>query len=406
MTNLIHKILQAPESIPLSELRYYKVIKVAALLALSNHAIWVLIFIINGISQLIIFNSFSVLLFSICLYLVNKRNYTAIIYLATSEAVIHQIYAAFLLGASLKFQYFLVLVAMMPFLVSVINNLSKIILLFACVGAFLFIDQVIGNNYVQIELSKVWSDYFIYSNTIMTLLFLGVIGLYFSTAAIESERIIVKEREKSDRLLLNILPASIANRLKNKESVIVDKFDSVSILFADIVGFTQLSERLSPEELIVHLNDIFSNFDKLAEQHGLEKIKTIGDAYMISAGIPEKDPNHAKKLALFALDIKQYMERRTQQSDEKLQIRIGIHSGPAVAGVIGIKKFSYDIWGDTVNVASRMESHGVPSRIHVSENFYAKTSKLFEYQKCDPIEIKGKGLMQTYFLIGIAANKT
>jgi class 3 adenylate cyclase len=208
------------------------------------------------------------------------------------------------------------------------------------------------------------------------------------------------EKQTSERLLLNVLPAPIADRLKSGEGLIVDRFDAVSVLFADIVGFTSLSSRIAPEELVSMLNELFSEFDKLAEKHGLEKIKTIGDAYMVVAGIPMPVANHAQAITRMALDMLKVIDVFSVKHKSDLTIRIGIHTGPVVAGVIGQKKFIYDLWGDTVNTASRMESHGVPGRIHVTSATQAQLVDAFELQARDPIEIKGKGKMQTYLVVG------
>jgi class 3 adenylate cyclase len=216
-------------------------------------------------------------------------------------------------------------------------------------------------------------------------------------------RELTEEKQTSERLLLNVLPGPIAERLKTGENLIVDRFDAVSVLFADIVGFTVLSQRTSPEALVTMLNDVFSTFDRLAEQHGLEKIKTIGDAYMVVAGIPTPSADHATSMAHMALDMIASVEAYAARTGQELTIRVGIHTGSVVAGVIGTKKFIYDLWGDTVNTASRMESHGVPGRIHVSEAIYRLLAGTFELEKRPPIDVKGKGEMQTYLLLGPAS---
>lgn len=208
------------------------------------------------------------------------------------------------------------------------------------------------------------------------------------------------EKQTSERLLLNVLPGPIADRLKTGEGMIVDRFDAVTVLFADIVGFTALSSRTSPEELVTMLNELFSTFDGLAEKHGLEKIKTIGDAYMVVAGIPEPVPDHAVAMAHMALDMLDAITAYAARTGSDLTIRVGIHSGSVVAGVIGQKKFIYDLWGDTVNTASRMESAGLPGRIHVSEATYQLLRDHFELESRGPIEVKGKGTMTTYLLVG------
>lgn len=208
------------------------------------------------------------------------------------------------------------------------------------------------------------------------------------------------EQEKSERLLLNILPESIACRLKNGHSNIADGFAEVTILFADIVNFTQLSEQVSPEELVSLLNEIFSAFDRLTEQYGLEKIKTIGDAYMVAGGIPEPRPDHADAIAEMALGMQEAIAQFNQKYHQSCNIRIGINTGPVVAGVIGTRKFIYDLWGDTVNIASRMESHGIAGEIQVTETTYKHLHSRYELQPRGQIYVKGKGEMVTYLLIG------
>lgn len=217
--------------------------------------------------------------------------------------------------------------------------------------------------------------------------------------------IILHEREKSDALLLNILPEKIAHRLKSGEEMIAERFDNVTVFFSDIVGFTKLSKRISPEHLVGKLNSIFIEFDKLALHFGLEKIKTIGDAYMCVCGLPEPCDDHARRVALFALGVQKVMQEHVSfLFDEETSVRIGIHSGTVIAGVIGKQKFAYDLWGETVNTASRLESHGEPFKIHCSPVTYSFISEQFEFECCGETELKGIGLMTTYFLLGEKAH--
>jgi adenylate cyclase len=211
------------------------------------------------------------------------------------------------------------------------------------------------------------------------------------------------EQAKSEALLLNILPEAIANRLKQGEQTIADNFADVTVLFADIVNFTEFSGNLSPTELVDLLNQIFSTFDHLAVQHHLEKIKTIGDAYLAVGGLPTPRPDHAEAIAELALDmqkaIAQFHVPGTQAGDRcPLTMRIGINTGPVGAGVIGIQKFTYDIWGDTVNIASRMESLGVPGKIQVTASTYARLHDRYDFEERGWVDVKGKGEMKTYFL--------
>ncbi len=208
------------------------------------------------------------------------------------------------------------------------------------------------------------------------------------------------EKEKSERLLLNVLPKPIADQLRQSEESLAESFEEVTILFADIVGFTELSARLSPQELVDLLNQIFSAFDRLAEKHGLEKIKTIGDAYMVAGGLPLPRKDHAEAVAEMALEMRDYMTRSHNKWGETCQIRIGINTGSVVAGVIGIKKFIYDLWGDAVNLASRMESHGTPGGIQVTASTYKYLKDRYLFEERGTIFVKGRGEMTTYWLIG------
>jgi len=215
-------------------------------------------------------------------------------------------------------------------------------------------------------------------------------------------RLLQVERAKSEQLLLNVLPESIAARLKEREDVIADAFPEVTVLFADIVGFTPQAERMDPDQTVHLLNELFTAFDLLAEAHGLEKIKTIGDAYMVAGGLPAPMPDHAAAVAEMALGMLDRAAERRLSDGEPVRLRIGIDSGPVIAGVIGRRKFIYDLWGDTVNIASRMESHGVPGRIQVTERTRDLLCDRFTFEERGRIQIKGKGEMATYFLTGRA----
>ena len=217
---------------------------------------------------------------------------------------------------------------------------------------------------------------------------------------------LAEAQEKSEGLLLNILPETIAHRLKEGDSAISDGFAEVTILFADIVNFTTLSAQMSPAQLVKLLNQIFSAFDQLTEQFGLEKIKTIGDAYMVASGLPMPRSDHAEAIADMALAMQREIARFSQTFNRPLDIRIGINSGPVVAGVIGAKKFVYDLWGDTVNVASRMESQGLAGGIQVGPATYTRLKSLYTFEYRGSIEVKGKGEMETYWLKGKNSTQT
>lgn len=210
-----------------------------------------------------------------------------------------------------------------------------------------------------------------------------------------------REQKINEALLLNVLPRRIAGRLKRGETPIADHFEQATVLFADLVGFTEMSSSMAPSDLVEMLNHIFTEFDRLAERHGLEKIKTIGDSYMAAGGLPEPDPDHPAKVGEFALGMREVIARQAAVGGLRLNIRIGINTGPVVAGVIGRNKFIYDLWGDTVNVASRMESHGEPGAIQVSESTAKLLESKFDLEFRGVINIKGKGEMPTFRLCGL-----
>lgn len=209
-----------------------------------------------------------------------------------------------------------------------------------------------------------------------------------------------QEKRRSESLLLNILPQSIVNRMREGETTIADRVREATILFCDLVGFTTISRDLSADYVIDFLGKIFSAFDRLAAEYGVEKIKTIGDAYMAAAGIPEPQADHAARVARFALRMLDAVDDIGGATDLKLQARIGIHTGPIVSGVIGTHKFAYDVWGDTVNTASRMESHSLPGRIQVSAATRILLGNCFDFEERGTIDVKGKGAMETFFLNG------
>jgi guanylate cyclase len=213
------------------------------------------------------------------------------------------------------------------------------------------------------------------------------------------------EQAKAENLLLNILPRSIADKLKDETQPIADHFGSASILFADVADFTPWSERLPPAEVVGYLDRLFSHFDELAERYALEKIKTIGDCYMVAAGVPTPRPDHARALALMALDMLQAMRSQKEVAHLGHELRVGINSGPVVAGVIGRKRFLYDLWGDSVNTASRMESHGTPGRIQITRATYELLADEFDCEPRGTIEVKGKGEVEAWYLIGPKAER-
>ena len=229
------------------------------------------------------------------------------------------------------------------------------------------------------------------SNIVGSLLILGLpMGMY----ALE----LAKEREKSERLLHNIMPKEIADMLKETDGLIAMDNPEVSVLIADIVNFTALAEQTPANELVALLNDMFTRFDDLSEEHGVEKIKTMGDAYMVVAGLPRPREDHAEVLAKMSVELLKIAGEYKDHEGNPIRLRIGLHSGPAISGVIGKTKFAFDIWGDTVNTAARLESHGQPGRLHVSDTTYQMLKEKMSFCKPRTVELKGKGKMETYLL--------
>jgi adenylate cyclase len=277
-------------------------------------------------------------------------------------------------------------------------------LLVLLTGAALF-DVYVGENATVIPRQTVAASFAINFAAISTLVYFLL--RYFvrestkNRGTLQAQHTLLKrEQERSERLLLNILPGPIASRLKAEERNIADGFADVTVMFADIVNFTKLSEELAPSEMVALLNDIFSSFDLLAEKHGLEKIKTIGDAYMVAGGLETAGRHHyADAIADMALEMRQLVGNFQPINGGRLEIRIGIGTGPVVAGVIGVKKFIYDLWGDTVNIASRMTTEGQAGSIQVDTVTFKRLQSRFLFDEAQTIQAKGKGLMASYRLI-------
>ncbi len=232
---------------------------------------------------------------------------------------------------------------------------------------------------------------------------LGVLTIVFVAAHFFAKQLEM-ELKRSESLLLNILPPSIAKRLKQGDDPIVDNFDGVTILFADLVGFTSATARLDPNFLIRFLNDVFAAFDTIAESSRLEKIKTIGDAYMVVGGLNGDSQDHAERVLDVAFGFREALQTVNRAYAMNFQLRIGVHSGPVIAGVLGLKKFAYDIWGDAVNTASRMESHGVPGEIQISKETFELVKGRYNCISRGEIDVRGKGTLETYLVRGLISD--
>ncbi len=310
------------------------------------------------------------------------------------------LYAAWLFGSAAGTQlYFFVLWTAMFLLydprelwLSILGSSSWIIL-------FLCIQLGFEHPHVVVEPDDGFLSLLLLLNALGVFALVGVIVSLFYFQINRTENLLQREYRRSEELLENILPASVAERLKNGSQIVADNFTDVTLLFADIVGFTRLAENLSPHAVVQLLNRVFSKFDILVERHGLEKIKTIGDEYMLAGGVPLARADHAQAVAETALEMLEAIEELNASLEQPLALRVGIHTGEVVAGVIGSRKFSYDVWGDTVNTASRMQSQGLPGRIQVTEATYELLHKQFELKRRGTLRVRGKGRMVTWYLL-------
>ncbi len=293
-------------------------------------------------------------------------------------------------------------------------------LFLACAGSFLVFDKITNKQrsalvlvsialFFAVEFActqeRAWyplaPNILLFSRWLnLGILFLALVGIIniFRRQSQKAQLLLERELKKSEGLLLDVLPPSIASRLKSGERTIAELFSDVTVVFADIVGFTALAASLPPDKVVWLLDTIFSTFDEITHKYKLEKIKTIGDCYMAVGGLPEPMPDHAEAVARAALEMDYELSQISLLTGFMLDIRIGIHTGTVIAGVIGTKKITYDIWGDTVNVASRMESHGEAGKIHCSEEVFQQLRHVFTFEERGIIEVKGKGAMKTYFL--------
>ena len=388
-----------PEGLPPQNVDVYAFTNWCMVLALVSHASFALLFYLVGIDAMAAFNVCSTLLFVSCL-IAAKRGYThAAMGIAIAEVIAHAVVATRYTGLEAGFHYHMVLVISVTFLfnsVPLVVRLGTVGLVGLCYAALI----VTGNG------SDPWAvlppdtlQAMGLLNVVVFLTTLAGIGWYYTLAVHQARSALGREFQRSETLLNNILPGSVARRLKDR-TTIADRHEACSVMFADMAGFTSWSAQLEPEELVEHLNSVFTAFDHLAEKHGLEKIKTIGDAYMVAGGVPTARPDHAEAIAEMAIDMRDYMRETRLRYGTGLTIRIGIHSGPAVAGVIGLRRFIYDLWGDTVNIAARMESHGIAGEIQVSEDTAALLRGSYALQDRGMQQIKGKGLMRTFLLVG------
>jgi class 3 adenylate cyclase len=391
-----------PPNIERFDQRKYYSMLIANFMAFVLHFTWIFVFAMLGFTLLSRINIVSTFIFIFCILLLRSTGMILLaVLIGMTEVVVHQGIAIYFLGWDYGFQYFLLVIVafafMMNFRPMAIPVGMFLVSLFSFLGFYYRVQYWLDPH---VYLGHTTQEVFLMANVTTAFTILAIMSYVYSEAARKAEAALDVEKQKSERLLLNILPAPIAERLKEDNCIIADHFDSTTVMFSDIVGFTAMSEKVAPAELVNYLNRMFSAFDDLAERHGLEKIKTIGDAYMVAGGFPEKRSCHAKNVSAMALEMLEVVKRFNVGADKPVSIRIGIHTGPAVAGVIGIKKFAYDVWGDTVNTASRMEASGMPGRIQLSEQAAQQLGDEFIVEERGMVELKGKCSMKTFWLVG------
>ena len=338
---------------------------------------------------------------SVAAFILHIRGRPAIAFITiTAEVSIATILATVYLGLDPAFFLFLLIGALYTPLAGFLSSRLRGFIMVAMTVGFVAV-TIYGIHVPPLKpISLGWVTMFAIINTGTVALLIVAVILTYHNAVNRAEVALEAEYEKSEALLHNIMPPAVAERLKENPEVIADSHKPVSILFADIVGFTDMASRSSAEELVKMLNNVFSRFDVLVEAEELEKIKTIGDAYMVVAGLPAGRDDHAAAIARLALAMIEATAAAARETGKHLQIRVGIHSGAVVAGVIGQRKFAYDIWGDTVNVAARMESTGVAGRIQVSPETADLLRDGFDLERRGEVDVKGKGMIETFFLTG------
>ena len=358
-----------------------------------------LFFLLSQLWLPTIISALAALTYAFVLYLNSQHKYrlATVILLFNGNFQISSI--ALLLGRDAGIHFFLIAAGMSPFLYYSLEKI-KLPAMFSALSMLLYL---IAEWHFAVFLPPMplsaEVNQAIYMVTYLSCMTAVVFfSIYMYMGNMRSEQQLELERRRSEELLLNILPQAIATRLKDGETPIADQYDQASILFADLVGYTALADQLTTRESFSVLSDIFSYFDSVVAETGVEKVRTVGDGYYIVSGVPNSVEDHAQRIAKAALKMMEFRQHIRSPLVQGVQLRIGINSGPVVAGVIGSSKFQFDIWGDTVNTASRMESHGVPDKIQVSPSTYELIKDHFDLEYRGRMDIKGKDQMQTWFL--------
>ncbi|MDX1417463.1 MAG: adenylate/guanylate cyclase domain-containing protein [Candidatus Promineifilaceae bacterium] len=400
-----------PENITRAERRAYTIERITIPAPWLLHLFYIFLFAFWRIWPLAILNVLSVTMWTAAFLAFRRQRLSLAILLIIIEVLLHTTLVVVFLGWGFGVQYYLILLSVALVLVtlwSVWLNLSVVALsalLFVALFYYTeFFPPLTAAPPLQMAIINM-------ANILLTFGITVAAVTYLISETENAETELENEYKRSESLLHNVLPAAIVARLKSSQGMfpdpgqmpaasIAESFSAVSVLFADVVGFTLLSEQLTPQATVELLNKVFIAFDKLAEKYGVEKIRTIGDGYMVAAGAPLPRNDHAQALAAMALEMQVYMKEREKTAVVPLQVRIGINSGPAVAGIVGTTKFHYDLWGDMVNTASRMESYGLPGKIQIARPTYELIKDDFYCEPRGILTVKGKGEMEAWFING------
>lgn len=391
------KLLAASPRFPREQQRWIVLVTVVGPVTALYHIFLIPLFLWMDLSILALYNIISVFSWCLAIWLTRLGKQYLPAFLAGAEVCIYVALCVLYMGWDSGASLLLFNLAWMSFFLP-FNNLLKGSFVLFLFGEFVFLYMMTDNRNWPgdpLVLKLFWLQ-----NVFMVFAFAVISAAYLFKLIKKAELAMVKALDRSDLLLNNVLPPIIADRLKKKDNLIAESFSGASVLFADIAGFTPMSQCMTPAELVQLLDSLFSRIDMLVQRHGLEKIKTIGDAYMVAAGIPIRRDDHAEAIVAFAFELKDTLAEFNRETGRNLRLRIGINSGPVIAGVIGKLRFLYDLWGDSVNTASRMESHGIPDEIHVTEETRRLLMDSYVFEERGEIDVKGKGMMRTYFLRG------
>ncbi len=426
-----------PAVIEVVNYRFYIVSNIGQTVAWAAHLEWMFIFYFLGVFKLAFIQIPSILVYVIAININRRGHHMLAMVISLTEIVAHQMLAVYFIGWDAAFQYFIPVVAIFPFLIPKGNWFWKWFMLLMCLGSYVFIDFYMNNIVPVYSLSRTTLTVFHVTNIMLSFALFATWAIYLSFAVNRAQviieektkeltkaeeavkqaeiqlklelkeqenNIITKEKQRYEELLLNILPYEVAQELKENGKSEAKMFDHVTVMFTDFKDFTKIGEQMSPGQLVKEIDYCFSSFDKIIQKYGIEKIKTIGDSYMCAGGLPAVNKTHATDVIHAAIDIMTFMLEHKKEKEAKgetpFEIRIGINTGPVVAGIVGIRKFAYDIWGDTVNIASRMESSGEPGKINISGSTHEQVKEKFRCTYRGKVEAKNKGEIDMYFVEG------